>query len=128
MAIDIYNSRRDYPFQCEWIKRLKGRRANQESFKREDKPTGIFFAREVQGRERASEIAGDVIDNPYQTTTLESQDHLSEMQKGDIVIYGNIKWIVLSVTRKQINKRCYFSNSAGSVYLIELRSGVVDNG
>lgn len=126
MAIDIYNSRRDYPYRCLFYKRKSKRSAEQEGIRRSDKPDGVFFAREIQGIERNSDEDSDVFDVPYQYETLETQDDLSQAQKGDLVVAGGSKWIILSITRKKLNRRSYFSIRPSSVYILELRSGVDD--
>ena len=93
--INIYTDRTKYRFLCKVIKRLNKNEAygNNEKLLYEDKPSDVFYARQMGARERNAEVFQNQINVPYQTIILETCDNVT-LNKFDKVIYLGKEWIV----------------------------------
>lgn len=93
--INLYTDRTKYKFVCKVIKRLSSGEAygNNEKLIYEDKPSDIFYARQMGQHERNAEVFQNQINVPYQTIILETCDNVT-LNKFDKVIYLGKEWIV----------------------------------
>ena len=119
--INLDNSRRSYNLKCKWWK-IKIDRADLQKLQHENKPSGIFFAREHQPANNTRQFENDLVKIDLQNTVIETQDDIIGIDTDYIVEYNEQMWSVDSVQSKMINKRSEFDRRPARITWISLRN------
>ena len=121
MSINLDNSRRSYNIPCKWWKKdIKW--GNLQKLTHENKPEGIFYAREHQPSNKVQNFDGDLVKVDTQNTVIETQDNILGIEDGDIVKYNEELWIIDSVQSKMINKRSEYDRRPARITWLSLRN------
>lgn len=121
MSINLNNSRRSYNIRCRWWKSdIKW--SDLQKLIHENKPAGIFYAREHQPSNKLENFDGDLVKIDIQNTVIETQDNVIGINHECLVEYDNQIWIVDNVQSKMQNKRSKYNIRPSRITWITLRN------
>lgn len=121
MSINLNNSRRSYNIRCKWwMSDVKW--SNLQKLSHENKPAGIFYAREHQPSNKLENFDGDMVKVDIQNTVIETQDNVEGINHECLVEYNGQLWIVDNVQSKMQNKRSRYNIRPSRITWITLRN------
>lgn len=121
MSINLNNSRRSYNIRCKWwMSDVKW--SNLQKLSHENKPAGIFYAREHQPSNKLENFDGDMVKIDIQNTVIETQDNVEGINHECLVEYNGQLWIVDNVQSKMQNKRSRYNIRPSRITWITLRN------
>ena len=118
--VDIYHSRRGMYNLCPfWIRNEDGV-GNSEEYIYNRKPSGYFYAKEVNAETNNSNIIAGSFMADQHIITLESADWLEDMTENSIVRYNGYLWRVDSVQKTPVRKESEFSSRISYYWYLQL--------
>lgn len=124
MALDLFQSRREYNELCKWWSRDERDENTSDELIYKRIPTGTFLAKEVS----PESIQNNVISGSFMfdrtTTTIKSVDNLNGIKQNDLILFRGEKWIIASVQRsksKVQNTLFAIDKNCSHYWYIELR-------
>ena len=121
-TVDIFHSRRTCYAQCTyWIRDERDSVGNSSEWILKHTPSGIFLAKEVSPHYNQHNQIGNGYIFDKNGITLESDDDLSEIVTGCIVLYNGKTWFVDNVQKEIHRKETEFNVEIDYKYIITLR-------
>lgn len=121
MSINLNNSRRSYNIRCRWWK-IKLFSGNLQKLIHDNKPEGIFYAREHQPANNTRQFDSDLVKIDTQNTVIETQDNVIGIDTDYLVEYNGELWIIDSVQSQMQNKRSQYNVKPSRITWISLRN------
>lgn len=121
--IDIYQSRRKYPYRCTYWKRDLNGVMDNNTLIHEKTPDGVFYARIASSKYSDTQDVINVFHVAEQGLTLETQDIVS-LEKDDIVLFRGQHWLAGRINNDPVQKNAEFGAKESNITYIELRKGM----
>ena len=121
-TVDLFHSRRTCFAQClYWIRDERIQIGNASEWILKHTPSGEFFAKEVSPHYNQFNDIGNGFRFNKDGITLESDDDLSEIVVGSLVLYNGKPWFVDNVQKEIHRKESEFNVDIDYKYIITLR-------
>jgi len=123
-TVDLFHSRRTMFAECKyWIRDERTSIGNASEWILKNTPSGTFWAREISPQYNQQNQVHNVFMLDKNMITLESDDDLSEISRGCVVLYNGHPWMVDSVQRQIHRKESEFNVDVDYKYIINMRRG-----
>ena len=120
--IDIYHSRRTNYAECRyWIREENIRISDLNQWIMQNKPQGLFYAKEVNGMFNQANPQANAIMFDKNTITLQTDDDVEDIERGCVILYQGHPWIVDNVQKILHRKESEFDIEEHYRYLINIR-------
>jgi hypothetical protein len=118
--VNIYRTRRYYPFRCKYWKRdIKGVNDSNVLI-HERKPDGIFYAKILSDKSKDHQELAGVIHFDYDELSIQTQDTVN-IGIEDIVLLNNNEWFVTRVGERYFQRNAEFTRKPYKLTDITLR-------
>lgn len=122
MAIDLYRSRRNNFFKCNyWKRNVIGIQDNEELI-HNITPSGIFYAKIVDSKMDTAQDIANVFRSGYEEMSIQTED-IVDIQHDDIVLFRGQLWFAERVNENVIEKNTQFSTKPSKQTTILIRKG-----
>lgn len=101
MAIDIFQSRRNYNEPCKWWARNESDEHEPNELVSKRVPNGTFMAKEMSPMQLMNMNLGGAFRIDSTHTTIKSTDNLEEMKGDDLVEYQGELWRVDDIQKSK---------------------------
>ena len=122
VMIDLNRSRRGYNYRCLYWKRDETGVMDNETLIHKKTPDGVFYAKIVSSKANDTQDVAGVFRVGYEGITIETQD-IVHLDKDDIILFDNKKWLVGRVNNDPIQKNAEYSHKTSNKTTIELNKG-----
>lgn len=122
--IDLFHSRRSNYHKCEyWIRDERDKSGSPQEWVLHNQSSGFFWAKPLSVKStQANVINGSwMLDKNY--ITLETDDEISDIDRGSVVKFDDQLWLVEAVQREIHNKESEFSKHIDYKYVLSLTKG-----
>lgn len=103
--VNIWESRRTCYESVAFWKRDESSVLSTSDYIHERKPSGEFYAKEVNSEYLSSQIVSSSFMFDDSSIMIETRDDVAELSNNDIVKYDERPWNVVSIQRKKLLKR-----------------------
>lgn len=121
--VDIYRSRKSYPYRCLYWKRDVNGIMDNETLTHNKRPDGVFYAKIASSKSNDTKDIANVFRVGFEGITIETQD-LVELDKDDIVSFDEKIWLVGRCNNDPIQKNAEYGRRTSSKTTIELNKGI----
>lgn len=121
-TVDLFHSRRTYFAECKyWIREESAYISNSSEWVLKHVPSGSFYAREISPQYNQFGQIGNSFQYNKDGITLESDDDLSELTVGSIILYNGKTWRVDNVQKEIHRKESQFNVEIDYKYIVSIR-------
>ena len=121
-TVDIFHSRRTCFAECKyWVRDERTIVGDVTAWILKKTPNGTFYAKEISPHYNQFNQIGNGFAFNKNGITLESDDDLSEISVGCIVLYNGHPWFVENVQKEIHRKESEFNIDIDYKYIISLR-------
>lgn len=120
-TVDIYHSRRTNYIECSFYARDEKSGVSPSEWVLKNRPNGSFYAKEVSPQSNQMGQVSNVFAYDRNIISLESDDDLSGIKRGYIVVYNNKAWIVDTVQAMIHRKETEFNIDIDYKYIVNIR-------
>lgn len=122
--VDIWHSRRTNFHKCiYWNRDERNKTGNPSQWILANEPTGRFNAKITSPKSSQMDVINGVWSNNKNRITLETDDDVSDLERGSIVKHAGALWLVESVQSEEHLRESEFSNHISYKYYISLTKG-----
>lgn len=122
--VDLFHSRRTNYNRCEyWIRDERNKSGSPSQWVLYNQSSGIFYAKPLTPKSTQANVVNGTWMLDSNHIVLETDDDVTDIDRGSIVKYDEGLWLVESVQREIHNKESEFSKHTDYKYIISLTKG-----
>lgn len=122
--IDLFHSRRTNYIPCDyWIRDERDSTGSPSQWILYNQPSGKFYARPVSVKSNQMNVINGVWALDKNMVTIETDDDITDINRGCIIKYDEQLWLVESVQREIHLKESEFSKHTDYKYTIAMTRG-----
>lgn len=121
-TVDLFHSRRTSFAECKyWIRDERDRIGTASEWILKHTPSGTFYAREISPQYNQFNQVGNGFAFDRNGITLESDDDLTEITVGSVVLYNGKAWWVDNIQKEIHRKESQFNVDIDYKYILTIR-------
>lgn len=118
-GIDLNTSRRTLHNKCRYWK-VKTKNKDKSEIVYEQKPDGMFYAKEISAFSKDNQIVGDVFMFNSKTITIMTTDKV-DINTNDVVEFNGNLWIVVNIQKRRKLKQAQFLKHTSEETYMQLK-------
>lgn len=122
--VDLFHSRRTNYHKCEyWIRDERTASGTPSQWVTYNQSSGTFYVKPVSVKSTQMDVVSGVWAIDKNRITLETDDEVTDIDRGCIIKFDDQLWLVEAVQREIHNKESEFSKHIDYKYIISLTKG-----